>query len=306
MADGGLSNKVNMGTSEVPDVPFAFDPVKTRYPRTSGPCDPIGLSLRTQLQELRYVSLLWTWDTVAVAGFGTIAKDTSRTALAEGVEDIGTLAGWGASVKLSQQQTNLYSNGSLNNTTDGAFIGRAIGIGMQRGFVYDATTGQRTYSDATDRYTARAARVLLESLSMTIVQKDEGTALYLGNPYHWPGAQQVAEELYPTTDKALGANIILPLARDYVFMDDNKGSMNKVTFNADTAIALASDPAEPIPAGFSVPMNFFVYGGVIAIETACDVPAVKGGRSAVDEMAVIDGLKARGWSTAEITEYMRR
>ena len=305
MADGSLSRMVNLGTSNVPQVPFAFNPVKDNYPRCSGPCDTVGISLRTQLQGLRYESLLFTFDIVTVPGFGTIAKGTRRTALAEGFGDIGTNAGWGATITLTQQQTNLYPSGSLNNSLDGAFVGRSIGVGVQRGFIYDPATGSRTYTQATEQYSALAARALLEGLSTTIIQKDEGTALFLGLPYHWPGAQQVSEELFPTVDKALGANIILPLERDYVFMDDNKGSMNNVTFDADSLLSIASDPALPIPAGFSIPINFFVYGGIIAASTACETSKkerVK--RTVQEELALMDGLKARGLTNEEIRLHL--
>ena len=289
-------------STHVRSVPLAFDAPKPSYPAQSGPCDPIGISLRTQLQNYRYISLLWTFTVAAPGAPGVIAANTQRTALVEGFDDIGTSAGWGPTIKLTQQQTNLFANGSLNNAKDGAFIGRSLGIGVQRAFVYDETTGARTYSDITDKYADRAARALLESLSMSLIQKDEGTVLFAALPFHWPGAQQVSEDNYATTNKALGANILLPLGRDYVFMDDNKGSQNTVLFNNATPLNLASDPAEPIPAGFSVPVNFFIYGDVVSVETACEVAPT---RSASDMLATVDGLMARGWTQAQIAEFMR-
>lgn len=288
-----------MTVSAVAPVPLAF--ARPLEPQANGPCDPIGLSARVQLQLQRYAKALFTFTVAAPGADAVLAANELRTLFSKGIEDVGDEMGWGSTIKLTQQQTNLFPNGSLNNALNGAYYGRSIGVAVERPFVYDPATGGRTYSEVTDSYAPRAGRALLEALSTTIVQRDAGTLLLLGNPYHWPGANQVTEEQFPTADKALGASIILPLGRDYLFMDDNKGSQNQIILRNDFPLTLESDPVTPIPAGFSVPIMVSIYGQIIAASEACGTQP-QGGATSVAQQA--RELAALGYSREQIAQML--
>lgn len=268
-------------------VPFAWKPPLDLYKGVSGPCDTSGKFMRTQLQEVRYGVQLWTFGVASPGANGIIAATTQRRTFAEGIGDVGANLGWGTPV-LSQAQTNAYPNGSLNNAKEGAFVARSIAFGVQRAFIYNATTGERTYNANADAYGARAARALLESLEYSMLQRDNNVSLNIGLPYLWPSPQQVVECDYPTTDKANGAAIMLPLNKDYVFIDDNQGSQNFLVGLANTQVTLTSDPANPIVSGFSVPIFTAVYGEVMSVAAACDV-TVGSGAGAEAERLIAKG-----------------
>ena len=278
-------------------VPFAWRTPLDTYTRMSGPCDTSGQFMRTQLQEVRYGVQLWTFTVSAPGSNGIIAAGTQRRTFSEGIGDVGTNLGWGTPA-LSQQQTNAYPKGSLNNAKEGAFVARTIGFGVQRAFNYDATTGERFYSDVTDRYAARAARALLETIEFSMLQRDNNVSLNIGPGYLWPSPQQIVECNYPTTDKANGAAIMLPLRRDYVFIDDNQGSQNFLVGVANTQITLDSDPAQPIEATFSVPIFTAVYGDVMSVGAACDAVVGSGASAEVDR------LLAKGFTPQQAYEMM--
>lgn len=275
-----------------PPVPYAWRSPQDIYEGVSGPCDTSGKFSRTQLQEIRYGVQLWTFTVGSPGADGVIAAGTQRRTFAEGIGDVGANLGWGTPV-LSQAQTNAYPNGSLNNAKEGAFVARSIGFGVQRGFVYNSTTGERIYSENADFYAARAARALLEALEFSMLQRDNNVSLNIGPGYLWPSPQQVAECAYPTNDKANGANIMLPLRRDYVFIDDNQGSQNFLVGLANTQITVDSDPATPMLAGFSIPIFTAVYGEVMTVSAACDAVAGKG--AAQEAQALIQ----QGFSPAQ-------
>lgn len=272
-----------MTYAQAAPVPFAWRTPLDTYKGVSGPCDTSGKFMRTQLQEVRYGVQLWTFTVAAPGADAVIAAGTQRRTFAEGIGDVGVNLGWGTPA-LSQQQTNAYPNGSLNNAKEGAFVGRSIGFTVQRAFNYNAATGERFYSDVTDAYAARAARALLETLEFSMLQRDNNVSLNIGPAYLWPSPQQVVECDYPTTDKANGAAIMLPLRRDYVFIDDNQGSQNFLVGLAATQVTLDSDPAQPVEATFSVPIFTAVYGEVMSVSAACDVAIGSGAGQAADEL----------------------
>ena len=279
-------------------MPFAFEAPKDIYQKTSGPCDVDGEFMRTQLQEYRYAVQLWTVTVAAPGADGVIVAGTERRSFAEGVGDAGTNLGWGTPV-LSQAQTNLYPNGSLNNAKNGAFVARSIGFSILRPFTYNATTGERIFNDVVDAYAPRIARGLAEALEFSMLQRDNNVSLNIGLIQHWPGAQQIVEAGYPTVDKANGASIILPLRKEYVFIDDNQGSQNFLVGRANTQLTFTSDPADPIVAGFSVPIMTTVYGDVMSVEAACNT---LGGRSMADEAA---RLISQGLTPAQAYDLLK-
>lgn len=279
-------------------VPFAFESPKEIYQKTSGPCDVDGEFMRTQLQEIRYAMQLWTLTVAAPGAAGVLAAGTERRSFAEGIGDAGTNLGWGTPV-LTQAQTNLYPNGSLNNAKNGAFVARSIGFSVQRPFTYNATTGERIYNGVVDQYAARVARGLIEALEFSMLQRDNNVSLNIGLAQLWPGAQQVSECGYPTLDKPNGAAIILPLRREYVFIDDNQGSQNFLVGRNERLLTFDSDPAAAIVAGFSVPILTAVYGDVMSVTEAC---AAVGGKSMADEVAK---LVASGLTPAQAYELLR-
>ena len=197
-------------STAVAPVPFAWRTPQETYKGVSGPCDTSGKFMRTQLQEVRYGVQLWTFAVAAPGAPGIVAAGTQRRTFAEVIGDVGVNLGWGTP-PLSQQQTNAYPNGSLNNAKEGAFVARSIAFTAQRAFLYDAATGTRLYSDLVDQSGARAARALLEALEFSMLQRDNNVSLNIGPPYLWPSPQQVVEDTYPTTDKANGPAVMLPL-----------------------------------------------------------------------------------------------
>lgn len=289
MADGGMPK-----THAVAPVPMAFREPLAVYEQASGPCDVDGEWTRTQLQELRYGIQLWTFTVAAPGADAIIAAGTERRTFAEGIQDVGTNLGWGTPV-LTQAQTNLYPNGSLNNSQDGAFVARSLGFGIQRPFVYNSTTGERTFSDVVDAYAAQAARALAEAVEFSMLQRDNNLSLNIGLAQLWPGAQQIKECAYPTINEPLGAAAILPLRRDYIFVDDNQGSQNFLVGSVARQIRIVSDPANPIPAGFSVPIFTAVYGEVMSQGEAC--AATKSGKKSIVEQ--VRELVAMGYSLAD-------
>lgn len=286
-------------STAVAPVPFAWRTPQETYKGVSGPCDTSGKFMRTQLQEVRYGVQLWTFAVAAPGAPGIVAAGTQRRTFAEGIGDVGVNLGWGTP-PLSQQQTNAYPNGSLNNAKEGAFVARSIAFTAQRAFLYDAATGTRLYSDLVDQYGARAARALLEALEFSMLQRDNNVSLNIGPPYLWPSPQQVVEDTYPTTDKANGPAVMLPLNRDYVFIDDNQGSQNFLVGLAATPIVIDSDPAAQLPATFSVPIFTAVYGDVMSVGEACDV-VVGAGAS-----AEIDKLMAKGLTAAQAYDVVMK
>lgn len=292
MADGGSPN-----TRLMAPVPFSFRSPQEIYSRTGGACDVAGAYSRTQLQEIRYAIQLWTFTVAAPGADGVIALGTERRSFAEGIDDVGAALGWGTPV-LTQSETNLFPNGSLNNAKDGAFLARSLGFGIQRPFVYNATTGERTFSAVVDAYSPRAMRAVAEALGFTMFQRDNNASLDIGISQLWPGAQQVKECGFATLDEPNGANVILPLRRDYLFVDDNNGSQNFLIGRANRQITLTSDPAQPLPSGFSVPVLTAVYGEPVTWDAACAVNKV------VDVAAQTGALIAQGYSLAEAKEMV--
>lgn len=274
MADGNGPAAVQ--AFAIAPVPFAFRAPRETYKSRPGPCDDEGIDSRVQLQEFRYAIQLWTFNVAAPGADGLLAPGTRRQSFAEGVGDAGTELGWGTP-PLTQAQVNLFPQGSLNNADNGAFIGRALGVSLLRPFVYNATTGERTYSELTDSYAERAGRALLESLELSMFQRDNETTLYLGLPQHWPGAHQLSQCDYPTLNNPNGPMAAFPLRRDYVFIDDNKGSQNYLIGTVARQVRLTSDPANQLPAGFSLPVMTEVYGEIVSRMEACDTPSRAGG-----------------------------
>lgn len=280
-------------------IPFAFRAPRDSYKRMPGPCDEEGLDSRVQLQEMRYAIQLWTFGVAAPGNDAIIAAGTRRQSFVEGVGDAGTELGWGTPV-LTQAQCNLFPQGSLNNADNGAFVGRSIGLSLLRPFVYNSTTGERTYSELVDSYAERAGRALLESLELSMFQRDNETTLYLGLPQHWPGAHQLVQCDYATLNKANGALAMFPLRRDYVFIDDNKGSQNYLIGTVARQLTIDSDPADPIPAGFSIPVMTEVYGEIVSRMEACDVPGSKSSKA-----QEVKELIAAGLSPAQAYDLVR-
>lgn len=292
MADGGSpSNRL------IAPVPFSFRTPQEIYSKTGGACDVAGSYSRTQLQEVRYAIQLWTFTVAAPGADGVIALGTERRSFAEGIDDVGAVLGWGAPT-LTQSETNLFPNGSLNNAKDGAFLARSIGFAIQRPFVYNATTGERTFSAAAEAYSPRAMRAIAEALGFALFQRDNDASLNVGLAQLWPSAHQVKECAFATLDEPNGANIILPLRRDYLFVDDNNGSQNFLIGRANRQITLTSDPAQPVPSGFSVPVMTAVYGEPVAFDAACGVG--KGN----DPASQTRELVAMGYSLAEAKEMV--
>jgi hypothetical protein len=292
MADGNGPQAVNF----MAPVPFAFKAPSQNYKRKSGPCDNLGEDSRTQLQQFRYAWQLWTFAVAAPGADGLIAAGTQRQSFLEGVGEVGTSLGWGTPV-LSQTQTNLFPQGSFNNSLDGAFIGRSLGLSLGRPFIYDATTGERTYSELVDSYAIRAGRALLECMELTMFQRDNAVSLYLGQPQHWPGAHQLVECDYATLNKPNGPLAMMPLRYDYLFVDDNRGSQNHLIGNVPRQIRLISDPAAPLLAGFSIPVLTEVYGDIVSKLAACDVAGSS--TPATDRANALIRLMDRGLTKAE-------
>jgi hypothetical protein len=280
--------------THVKDVPLSFPQISEPFKGVGGPCDTSGEKNRNQLQEWRYSCLLLTFTA------GSIAAGTTLRAFAEGVGDVGPQAGWGGTIQLSQAQTNLFPAGSLNNAKDGGFVGRTVGFAIGRPFVYTPATGARAYSETTDKYAARAARVIAENAEMSLFQRDDNLALYLGLPFMWPGAQQIVECAFPTFDKALGASILMPLRRDYEFIDDNKGNNSFIDLEFASALTLTSDSAEPVPASYSVPLWCMVYGDVISVSASCDIQ--KG--SSDDPVAQVERLIGLGYTRDAAMQFV--
>lgn len=297
------SPKYSSTGNEMPQ-PFMFRSPASVYRGVNGPCDTSGEFMRTQLQEVRYAIQLWTFAVAGAGADGLIAAGTQRRSFSEGIGDNGVNLGWGGTIALSQQQTNAFPNGSLNNARSGAFVGRSLGFGVSRPFVFDSATGERTYSPTTDAYGARAARALIETIEYSLLQRDNNVSLNVGPPQLWPGVHQVAESntaAIATLDAPNGAAIMLPLRREYVFIDDNQGSQNFLVGLANTQIRLVSDPADPLPAGFSVPVWTAVYGDVASIDQACDIIG-GGGKSRADQARE---LLSAGFTPSQIVEMMR-
>lgn len=290
-----MANTFNQ--AQIPPVPFMFRPVLDTYKKVSGPCETSGEFMRTQLQEQRYAVQLWT-----LAGGGganaTVAAGTERRSFAEGIGDAGTNLGWGTPA-LTQAQTNLYPNGSLNNAKEGAFVARSLGFSIMRPFVYNATTGERQYSPVIDAYAPRVARALLESIEWSMLQRDNNVSLNIGLGQLWPGAQQIKECNFPTMNEPNGANIMLPFRRDYVFIDDNQGSQNFLVGVNSRLLTFVTDPADPIPANYALPIMTSVYGDVMSVAEAC--ATVTGNSSVVAE---VDKLLARGFTPAQAYEMI--
>lgn len=282
-------------------VPFAFKSPSASYKRKSGPCDNQGEDSRAQLQQFRYAIQLWTFNVAAPGADGLIAAGTRRQSFLEGVGETGTQLGWGAPA-LTQAQCNLFPQGSLNNSTDGAFIGRALGVGLLRPFIYDPVSGERTYNELVDSYAIRAGRALLENLEMTMFQRDNSVSLYLGMPQHWPGAHQLVECEYATTNKPNGALAMMPLRYDYVFIDDNRGSQNQWISEVARQVRLTSDPAGPLPVGFSIPVLTEVYGDIASKLIACETGSGQSG--AMEVVAAVKELMAQGYTREEARQML--
>jgi len=289
-----MENNTFARATHVKDVPLSFPQISEPFKGVGGPCDTSGEKSRTQLQEWRYACFLVTFTA------GVITAGTSLRAFAEGVGDVGTLSGWGSTVPLTQAQVNLFPAGSLNNAKDGGFVGRTIGFALGRPFIYTPNTGARAYSETTDKYAARAARVIAENAALSMVQRDDNLSLYLGLPFMWPSAQQIVECSYPTFDKALGASVLMPLRRDYEFIDDNKGNNSFVDLEFASALTLTSDPAEPVPASYSVPLWCMIYGDVIAVSTSCDIQKA----DASDPVAQVERLIGLGYTRDAAMQFV--
>lgn len=275
--------------------PLSFMQPRKVFREGSGPCDTSGKNDRNSLQEWRYSKTLWTLG-ATVAGVASITAGTERIAFSKGVDDVGTDAGWGALV-LSQAETNLFSDGSMNNAGKGMFVGRAMACMVDEAFAYNATVptgGAKQYDQFMRVYSQQFQRLIAESVYMFIKDRDNALERYLGLPQMWPAHSSMTGDGLPTVGSPWGPATLVPLNEDFRFFDDNKGNATQIRLITPRNLQIVEDPANPIPAGFSVALNVMIYGGPVNGEKLCDEEEgdTKEGRLAMMKSLMKDGLSA--------------